>query len=92
MLQAEAAGMKERAAGGVQSFISLGQLRSSVVALPPLSEQSRIVSRDTVLRRLCADLRQRLAERQSVQVRLAEALVANNAQTSTQQEDECHAA
>ena len=92
MLQAEAAGMKERAAGGVQSFISLGQLRSSVVALPPLSEQSRIVSRVTALRRLCADLRQRLAERQSVQARLAEALVANNAQTSTQQEDECHAA
>jgi hypothetical protein len=27
-----------------------------------------------------------------VQARLAEALVANNAQTSTQQEDECHAA
>ena len=92
VLQAEAAGMKERAAGGVQSFISLGQLRSSVVALPPLSEQSRIVSRVTTLRRLCADLRQRLAERQSVQARLAEALVANNAQTSTQQEDECHAA
>ena len=75
VLQAEAAGMKERAAGGVQSFISLGQLRSSVVALPPLSEQSRIVSRVTTLRRLCADLRQRLAERQSVQARLAEALV-----------------
>ena len=92
VLQAEAAGMKERAAGGVQSFISLGQLRSSVVALPPLSEQSRIVSRVTALRRRCADLGQRLAERQSVQARLAEALVANNAQTSTQQEDECHAA
>ncbi len=76
VLQAEAAGMKERAAGGVQSFISLGQLRSSVVALPPLSEQSRIVSRVTALRRLCTDLRQRLAERQSVQARLAEALMA----------------
>ena len=77
VLQAEAAGMKERAAGGVQSFISLGQLRSSVVALPPLSEQSRIVNRVTALRRLCSDLRQRLAERQSVQARLAEALVAS---------------
>ena len=62
------------------------------VPLPPLPEQSRIVTRITALRRLCADLRQRLAERQSVQARLAEALVANNAQTSTQQEDECHAA
>ena len=46
------------------------------VPLPPLPEQSRIVTRVTALRRLCADLRQRLAERQSVQARLAEALVA----------------
>ncbi|MGQ0730060.1 restriction endonuclease subunit S [Acidovorax sp.] len=45
------------------------------VPLPPLAEQSRIVTRVTTLRRLCADLRQRLAERQSVQARLAEALV-----------------
>jgi len=45
------------------------------VPLPPLAEQSRIVTRVTALRRLCANLRQRLAERQSVQARLAEALV-----------------
>lgn len=43
--------------------------------LPPLAEQSRIVTRITQLRRLCADLRQRLAEREAVQARLAEALV-----------------
>lgn len=42
---------------------------------PPLAEQSRIVTRVTALRRLCADLRQRLAECHSVQARLAEALV-----------------
>ena len=68
------------------------KLKSIRVPLPPLPEQSRIVTRVTALRRLCADLRQRLAEREAVQARLAEALVANNAQTSTQQEDECHAA
>ena len=51
------------------------KLNSIVIALPPLAEQSRIVTRVTALRRLCADLRQRLAERQSVQARLAEALV-----------------
>ncbi len=45
------------------------------VPLPPLPEQSRIVTRVTALRRLCADLRQRLTDRQSVQARLAEALV-----------------
>ena len=51
------------------------KLKSIRVPLPPLAEQSRIVTRVTALRRLCADLRQRLAERQSVQARLAETLV-----------------
>lgn len=45
------------------------------IALPPLVEQSRIVTRVTQLRRLCFELRQRLAEREAVQARLAEALV-----------------
>jgi type I restriction enzyme S subunit len=44
------------------------------VPLPSLAEQSRIVTRVTQLRRLCADLRQRLAQRDAVQARLAEAL------------------
>ena len=78
--------------GTAQPKMNQAKLNSIVIALPPLAEQSRIVTRVAALRRLCADLRQRLAERQSVQARLAEALVANNAQTSTQQEDECHAA
>ena len=55
--------------------VNVGDMRNAVIPLPPLPEQSRIVTRVTVLRRLCADLRQRLAERQSVQARLAEALV-----------------
>ena len=36
----------------------------------------RIVARVASLRRLCADLRQRLAARQTTQAQLAEALVA----------------
>ena len=55
--------------------VNVGDMRNAVIPLPPLPEQSRIVTRITALRRLCADLRQRLAERQSVQARLAEALV-----------------
>ena len=43
--------------------------------LPPLAEQSRIVTRVTALRRLCADLRQRLADAQTIQSHLAQALV-----------------
>ena len=45
------------------------------IPLPPLAEQSRIVTRVTQLRRLCADLRQRLTASQSTQAHLAEALV-----------------
>ena len=91
-LQTVTVSLRGQAVGGAQPFVSLSLLRSIPFPLPPTAEQSRIVTRITALRRLCADLRQRLAERQSVQARLAEALVANNAQTSTQQEDECHAA
>lgn len=75
VLQTEVAGMKLRAAGGVQSFVSLGQLRSTMIPLPPLAEQSRIVAHVEELRRLCADLRQRLSASQTTQAHLAEALV-----------------
>lgn len=59
------------------TMVNLNQriLVETPMALPPLDEQSRIVTRVAELRRLCADLRQRLAERQSVQARLADALV-----------------
>jgi len=45
------------------------------VPVPPLAEQSRIVDRVTDLRRLCADLRRRLAASHATQSRLAEAMV-----------------
>ena len=45
------------------------------VALPPLAEQSRIVTRVAQLRSLCVELRQRLSAGQSTQAHLAEALV-----------------
>ena len=52
-------------------------IKKMVMPVPPSAEQTRIVTRVTALRRLCSDLRQRLAERQSVQARLAQALVAS---------------
>ncbi len=55
--------------------INMTQLKDCAFPVPPLAEQSRIVARVTALRRLCADLRQRLVEREAVQARLAEALV-----------------
>ena len=55
--------------------ISTKQVGGLAFALPPLAEQSRIVTRVAQLRRLCADLRERLTASQSTQAHLAEALV-----------------
>ncbi len=59
--------------------ISTKQVAGLAFALPPLAEQSRIVTRVTALRRLCADLRQRLAGAQTTQSHLAQALVDSTA-------------
>ena len=60
---------------GAKPGLNLQNINDLPVPLPPLAEQSRIVTRVTALRHLCAELRQRLAEREAVQARLAEALV-----------------
>ena len=53
-------------------------LTAFLVPLPPFAEQARIVARVAQLRRLCADLRQRLTQSQTTQVALAEALVTHD--------------
>jgi type I restriction enzyme, S subunit len=58
-----------------QPCLYLAKSAALKIALPPLAEQSRIVTRVTQLRRLCFELRQRLASSQSTQAHLAEALV-----------------
>lgn len=63
------------AAGGVVLNLNADKVRGVAIPLPPLAEQSRIVTRVAQLRRLCADLRQRLAASQSTQAHLAEALI-----------------
>jgi type I restriction enzyme, S subunit len=67
--------MRELSAGGAQPNLNVGKIKSTLMPLPPLAEQSRIVTRVGQLRRLCADLRQRLTASQSTQAHLAEALV-----------------
>ncbi|MDH5538808.1 MAG: restriction endonuclease subunit S [Rhizobacter sp.] len=66
---------QSQAVGGAQPFVSLSLLRNIPFPLPPVAEQARIVTRVTDLRRLCADLRQRLTASQTTQSYLAEALV-----------------
>lgn len=61
--------------GSTMTNLNQKILLGAVLIIPPLAEQARIVARVTELRRLCADLRQRLADGQATQSRLAEALV-----------------
>lgn len=58
-----------------QPTLNVGLIRSSPTPLPPVAEQARIVARVDQLRSLCADLRHRLNNCQSVQSRLTDALV-----------------
>jgi type I restriction enzyme S subunit len=60
-----------------QKNINLEILGALLIPLPPLAEMSRIVTRVNELRCLCADLRQSLAELQSGQKQLAQALIEN---------------
>lgn len=55
--------------------INMTELKHCVFPMPPAAEQRRIVARVTELRRLCADLRERLTVAKAIQSRLAEALV-----------------
>lgn len=55
--------------------VTLSKLSVALTPLPPLTEQARIVTRVESLLRLCADLRQRLAARQTTQAHLAKALI-----------------
>nr|WP_315208028.1 restriction endonuclease subunit S [uncultured Albidiferax sp.] len=61
--------------GSTMTNLNQRILIETPISLPPLSEQSRIVTRVASLRRLCTDLRQRLSASQSTQAHLAEALV-----------------
>ncbi len=68
--------LREEAAGGAQPNLNVGKIKSTLVPLPPLAEQRRIVARVEELRRRCADLRQRLTEARETQARVVDALVA----------------
>jgi len=67
--------IRDLSAGGAQPNLNVGKVKAARIPLPPLAEQARIVARVTELRRLCADLRQRLTAGQTTQSLLAEALV-----------------
>ncbi|MBC7618730.1 MAG: restriction endonuclease subunit S, partial [Candidatus Saccharibacteria bacterium] len=77
VLQTMALHFQEKSVGIAIPGIGREDVMYAQIGLPPLAEQARIVTRVAQLRRLCADLRQRLSASQSTQAHLAEALVEN---------------
>ena len=75
-LQYAADEMRQLAAGGLQPFVSLGFLRSYPVALPPLSEQHRIVAKVSQLMALCEQLEASLDATAASRRHLLDALIA----------------
>ena len=62
---------------GTMPKVNQATVAGAPIPLPPLDEQSRIVTRVNELRALCADLRERLKKTRSVQSHFADALVSN---------------
>ena len=67
--------LQGQSVGMTMTNLNQGILLDALIAVPPLAEQSRIVTGVEELRRLCADLRQRLSASQTTQAHLAETLV-----------------
>ncbi|QWM98878.1 type I restriction endonuclease subunit S [Xanthomonas sp. MLO165] len=63
------------AAGGAQPNLNLGKIKDSVIPLPPLAEQHRIVAKVDQLMALCDQLKSRLSEARQVNEHLANALI-----------------
>lgn len=70
-----AADMREKSAGGVQSFVSLGSIRLYPFALPALSEQRRIVVKVDELMTLCDRLEAQQTDAASAHAQLVQALL-----------------
>lgn len=68
--------LRELAAGGAQPNLNLGKIKSTLIPLPPLEEQRRIVAKVTELLALCDQLKARISAARAKYAQLAEALVA----------------
>ncbi|WP_447768046.1 restriction endonuclease subunit S [Pseudomonas kilonensis] len=77
-----AADMREKSAGGVQSFVSLGSIRLYPFAFPALSEQHRIVAKVDELMTLCDRLEAEQANADSAHAQLVQALLDSLTQAS----------
>ena len=80
---------KLEASGAVQSFVSLGKVRSFIIALPPLEEQHRIVAKVEELMGLCDALEAQTEASISAHQTLVETLLNALLQPNTNQPAVC---
>jgi type I restriction enzyme S subunit len=67
--------LRSHAAGGAQPNLNVGKIANTVLALPPLAEQHRIVAKVDELMALCDSLEVGLSEAQTTQLHLTDAIV-----------------
>lgn len=67
--------MRSHSAGGAQPNLNVGKISDTVVPLPPLLEQKRIVAKVDELMALCDALKARIKDAQAIQLHLADAIV-----------------
>lgn len=70
-----AVSLQATAIGGAQPFVALGALRNLVMALPPLSEQHRIVTKVDELMALCGQLKNGITAVNQLQQKLADVMI-----------------
>ena len=67
--------LRSLASGGAQPNLNVGKISSTVIPIPPLSEQGRIVTKVDELMTLCDQLKQCMVDSKSTQLHLADAIV-----------------
>ena len=67
--------LRSHAAGGAQPNLNVGKISLTVVPIPPLEEQQRIVAKVDEFMALCECLKNDLNKLQAIQLKLADALV-----------------
>jgi len=67
--------IRELAAGGAQPNLNLSKVKETLLPLPPLAEQHRIVAKVDELMALCDQLKARITEANKLQQKLADVVV-----------------
>jgi len=86
VLETLSVNLKIASSGGVQPFVSLGALRNTVIAFPPLEEQRRIMMKLSELMSLCGQLEQQSLTSLDAHQQLVETLLITLADSQNAEE------